>query len=99
MDPKDGAEHDPEPAFAADEQLVQGGADGRSWAWSRRHERSVREHHREADDHVLDAAVTARLLARGARPDPPADGRARKRARELAWRAAARGERLLAGGA
>src|SRR5207245_6233838 len=97
MDPKDGAEHDPEPAFAADEQLVQGGADGRSWAWSRRRERSVREHHREADDHVLDAAVTARLLARGARRDQPADGRARKRARVVTQRQAARVELLLEG--
>src|SRR5207245_11307294 len=67
------------------------------WSWSPRRDRSGRAHHREADDHVLDAAVTARLLARGARRDQPADGRARKRARVVTQRQAARVELLLEG--
>src|SRR5438445_994918 len=65
----------------------------RTRAWRR--EGSVREHDRQAHDHVLDAAVAARLLARRPRSAQPSDGRPRKGAREVAEREAKLVEVLL----
>src|SRR5260370_35347431 len=65
----------------------------RTGAWRR--ESSVGEHDRQAHDHVLDAAVAARLLARGTCGAQPADGGAGKRAREVAEREAKLVEVLL----
>ena len=84
MESKNGADHHPKPPFRAEEELVQRGACCRPRTGPRRRERTVGQNHGESKDHVFDAPVTARFLARRARRDQPADCRPRQRARVMA---------------
>ena len=71
------------------------GPRGRARTGPRRGKRSVREDHRQPDQHVLDASVAARLLAGGSRRDEPPHGGSGQRARIVPERQTARVELLL----
>src|SRR5579872_7239392 len=76
-----GRENDAERTLGADPQLVKRRTGGGARTRTRTRDRAVGKDDLEALDHALDASVPARLLARRARRDETADGRAGQGAR------------------
>ena len=64
MQPQIRSEDDPERALSAEPELMKRRSDGGAWARPRGREGAVGQHDSKALDHVLDAAVATRLLAR-----------------------------------
>ena len=95
MDAQNCAEHHAKRALRSQPQLVESRTHSRPWPRPWRGERAVGQHHRQAQHHVLDAAVATGLLARGPCRDEAADGRPRQRAREVPQRQAALVQLLL----
>ncbi len=76
VDPEPSLGDDAEGALAADEQLGQVGAGGRTRGVAAGpHHPAVGQHHLEPDDHVLDLPVPVGVLARAAAGQPAPDGR------------------------
>ena len=90
----DSSDHS-ERSFTTEEQLREIGASRRPWRTSGADDASVGEDDFESDDHVLDLAVTRRVLTGAAARDPTTNGRDVETLRKVADRHSVVRESLL----